>query len=101
MIPGYKGNFSFAYCKGNILKCSNPGGELKMESLKNKSRALDILERDETNKLTDAGKEKTECRVASWPERLGPLGPPFFPVFGCTHAAGGGEGDSRQLYVCV
>lgn len=63
MIPGYKGNFSFAYCKGNILKCSNPGGELKMESLKNKSRALDILERDETNKLTDAGKEKTESET--------------------------------------
>lgn len=40
MIAGYKGNFSFAYCKGNILKCSNPGGELKMESLKNKNEHL-------------------------------------------------------------
>lgn len=115
MIPGYKGNFSFAYCKGNILKCSNPGGELKMESLKNKSRALDMLERDETNKLTDAGKEKTESETFRlwfgqrqyWMQSCilagasGSSWPSLFPVFGCTHAAGGGEGDSRQLYVCV
>lgn len=25
----------------------------------------------------------------------------LFPVLGCTHAAGGGEGDSRQLCVCL
>lgn len=74
-----------------------------------------MLERDETNKLTDAGKEKTESETFRlwfrqrqyWMQSCilagasGSSWPSVFPVFGCTHAAGGGEGDSRQLYVCV